>query len=393
MKYTFKDLDNQGMYDSTQVIFIAGPYNIFNNIVSDKLRFMCKGSLDPDSLDEDLLQEFNLSKSDTISWNKSIDFQAFLDVVKIPAITGKWFCSIDYKMLTKKQKESMERYYKTPSSNGVLVVTLNDFADYKFYLRNRIIENSNNTHLIQLSFPSRTSLVGIVTSMMEERGVGVEKKAAELFVLRMSSSYDDYEEVIDRICLYNKGNTINYQNMVEQLKGVENYVLDDFLFQLTAPIRSKKIVSTRKIYRMEEAMISEFGARKLVTKLKYKVEDLIEMRMLINKGIVPIRVRYSVEEAKRRMGEGNRLHKLSDFSFRKTATLASKTSLRDWIFIKMILNSVEAKSSESEYEKVIHTLINRSILNEHRILNDIGVSNIIEEGLFDINSTQYIDAL
>lgn len=392
MKYSFKDIENQAMYDTAQVLFITGPYNIFNNIVSDKLRFMCKGSLELGEEDNEVLREFNMSAFDDGVLSNTIDFQTFIDVVKMPAVTGKWFCSVDYKMLTKKQRDMLDKFYKRPSENGVLVVSLSEFNDYKYFLKNRIIASSVHSHLIQLSFPNRRGLVDIVTNMLNERDVKVVQKAAELFVLRMSSSYDDYEEVIDRISLDNKGNTLTYEDMVNQLKGIENYVLDDFLFQLTAPIRSKKIVATRKIYRMEAAMLQEFGARKLVTKLKYKVEDLIEMRMLINKGIIPIRVKYSVEEAKKRMGENNRLNKLSEFSFRKTATLASKTSLKDWILIKMILNSVDSnKSPDSEFERVLHIIINRSVLPEIRIKNDIGVANIINEGLFDINSRQYVD--
>lgn len=390
MKYSFKDIDNEGMLTSTAMMFIAGPYSIFNNMINDKLREMCKGSINLSEDTTDLMDEFSVSDNDdTIS--NSLDFGEFMEVVKVPAVTGKWFCSVDFSVLSKRHKDVLDRYYKRPNKNGVLVVTIQDFADYKMFLRNRILGSALNSHLIQLSFPNRTTLVNLVTKFMGDRGVTVAQKAAELFVMRMSASYDEYAETIDNVCLNRKGQTLTYPDMIESLKGIDNYILEDFLIQLTVPMKSHKIVSSRKIYKMEAAMLEEFGERQLVNKLRYKVEDMIDMRMLINKGIVPIRVKYSVPESKRRMGEEHRLNKLSDFAFKKLASVACRTSLKDWMFIKMILNSADSKWSDTEYERIVHILVNRSVFCESRIMNDIGITDIVSEGLFEVNKMQYSD--
>lgn len=388
MKYNFKDIVNNAMYSTAQVVFICGPYGIFNNIVSDKLKDLCKGKIE--NVDTALFQEFELSAFESDSTSNSVDLLDFFELVKMPAISGKWYCLADYKMLTKKQVELVKRYYKHPSENGVLILLLREFADYKDFIRDKYIAASQNVHLIQLSFPNRKVLVELVTELFSEHSVKVAPKAVELFVMRMSTSYDEYAEIIERISLNYKNGTITYSNMVEELKGIDNFVLDDFLEQLTEPIKSDKIVTTRKIYKMESAMLADMGAKKLVEKLKYKINDLIEMRKLINSGIVPIRVRFSVDEAKRRMGENHPLYKLSDFSFRRMAYLASKTSLWDWTFMRMVLDRVNSRSTPAEYERVIQILVNRTRFCEDRRMNDIGVSDIISRGLLSINSTPYI---
>lgn len=388
MKYNFRDIVNDKLYSTAQVVFICGPYGIFNNIVSDRLRELCKGKIE--NVDTALFEEFELSAFDSDSSNNSVDLMEFFELVKMPAISGKWYCLVDYKMLTKKQLDAVKKYYKHPSENGILIILLREFADYKDYLRDKFISASQNVHLIQLSFPNRKVLVELVTDLFEKHNVKVAPKAVELFVMRMSTSYDEYDEVIERISLNYKNSTINYSNMVEELKGVDNFVLDDFLEQLTEPIKSDKIVTTRKIYKMESAMLADMGAKKLVEKLRYKINDLIEMRKLINSGIVPIRVRFSVEEAKRRMGENHPLYKLSDFSFRRMAYLASKTSLWDWTFMKIVLSRVNGRSTPAEFERVIQILVNRTRFCEDRRMNDIGVSDIISKGLMDLNSTPYL---
>lgn len=389
MKYTFKDIYNDSMYKETQVLLITGQYNIFNNLVNDKFRELCKGKIDI-AENASLLEEFEISEfdSDGVSSN-SLEFSDFIQYVKAPPVTGKWFCSVNYNTLSKKDREQLKKYYKNPSSYGVLIVKLFEFSEYKEFIRDRVLTNSLVSSIIQLNFPNRRVLQRVVHDICESKNVEISQKAIELFIMRMSSSYDDYEDVLNEICMLKENGSISYEDMLDHLKGIENFILDDFLMQLTVPIASRKIVTSRKIYKMEKAMLSEMGARKLVNRLKYKIDDIIEMRYIINKGIVPINVKYSVKESKERMGEGNRLNKLSDLAFKKTAYLASKSSLKDWVFIKMLLNSVNNKSKDCEFERVIHSIVNRSVYSENRLMNDIGIINVIDEQLYKVNSTRY----
>ncbi len=389
MKYRFGDINNEEIYKTTRVMFITGQYAIFNNIVSDRLKKICKGSLQITPEEEKLLNEFSMSNFDSNEVYNSIDFATFLEVVKTPAVTGRWFCSMEYKMLTKKQKEQLDRYMKKPSENGILVITLLEYQDYKPFLRNKAITTNQYTHLIQLSFPYRGILQSLVREMIEERGASVSDKALELFVLRMSNSYDDYGTVIDNICEGKKGAEMSYEDMKSALAGIENYVIDDFMEELLKPIKSKRIMTNRKIYKMLGALTSEYGAKALATKILYKVNDLIDMRIAINTGLVPVKIGFSVKEAKERLDEDNRLKKINDFSFKKYAYLSSRTSLRDWIYIKMILSNVKTVWNEAEYERVLHCVIHRGIMSPNRLLNDIGISNIIEEQLYDINTAFY----
>ena len=393
MKYRFQDIDNTQMYGSCRVIFVAGQYPIFNNIVIDKIREQCKGDIE--GLDQETVEKF-ISEFTGSSYesNASLDFKEFIDVVKVPPVSGKWFCNVDYSFLTKKQKDLLSRYYKKPSENGILVVTMTDWKDYRFFLNNRGVTGNKYTHIIQLSFPSRSTLKTLVVSFFKERKVNVSEQAAELFIMRMSNAYNEYDDTIDKICVgIKEWDTISYADMVSSLKGVENYVLDDLLERLTVPIKSKKVVGRRKIYKMLNAVISDMGAKVIVNKLKYKLDDLIEMRIQINNGNIPVMVKYSIEKVKGRLGEDSRLQKLSDYAFKRYAYLASQTSLKDWYFMKLILSNIKNSWSEAENERALLALVHRSTMSNDRLVNDIGIKNTLEEGLTRLNGIFYDESI
>lgn len=395
MKYRFSDIDNKQMYDNGRVILIAGQYPIFNNIVIDKVRNSCKGDMqnfDEEAIDK-FISEFNGGGYE-ISNNTSLDFNEFMDVVKVPPVNGKWFCNIDYSFLTKKQKETLTRYYKKPSEHGVLVVTMEDWKDYKFFINNRAITGNNFTHLIQLSYPSRATLKELVIGFFKKRRVTVSEQGAELFIMRMSNAYNDYADTMDKVCIGKKEyEAISYADMIDSLKGVENYVLDDLLEQLMVPIKSKKVVLRRKIYKMLNAIVSDMGAKAIVNKIKYKLDDLIEMRIQINAGNIPVMVRYNIEKVKGRLDDENRLNKLSDYAFKRYAYLASQTSLKDWYFMKLILSNVKNSWSEVENERVLLSLVHRSTMSTDRLMNNIGIKNTLEENLMRLNCIFYDDSI
>ena len=394
MVYNFSDIYNDTLYKNSRIIFITGKYNIFNNIVVDKFKDVSKGDILVDGLDSDIFEEFGLSDISTDKVSNNIDIDTFFTTSNAAPVSGKWISIVDYNALTKTQKNKLGVYMKSPSENGILVIRLSDYKDFKEYLRNKIILNSSNINLIKLSFPSKSTLKEILYNKFISCNIDVSYKALDLFIMRLSSNYDTYDDVINSI-VNNLGSMqsknkiqLSYKDMLEYLKGVQFYILDDFILQLLIPIKTKKIVTNRKIYKIEKEMLNELGAKGLVNKLRYRVDDLIEMRMAINNGYIPIRVKYSVQESKRRLGESSKLNKLSDYSFKYTAYIASKTSLKDWLFIKMLLNNIENISNIEEYERVIHSIVNRSTFNENRLLNDIGVIDTIENSLYELNNTK-----
>lgn len=392
MKYNFSNITEPVIYDSCQVMFVTGPYNIFNNIVIDELK---DRSITIAGYEEDteLLAEFGIKteKQSEIKVSNSVDFQTFMDVVDMPNVNGKWFCSVDLGTMSKKHKEIVKKYITKPSKNGILVVYSNDFRDYREFLRNRALNQSPVSHIIQLSFPNRGILTQIVKQLFEQRGVEVGLKAVELFVMRLSSSYDDYEETIDKLCIGKENTELTYEEMLEGLRGIENFVLDDLVHRLLVPVPNNSTSANKKMYKMISALIQEFGPEKLVSKLKYKIDDYIDFRLAINSGIIPIKVKYSVAEAKNRLGEDSRLTKIPDFQFRRMSYIASQTSLRDWTYMRLILNNVTSRYRKESYEKVLYSLVNRSNLSEYRLNTDIGLVNSISPDLDRLNKMVYIE--
>ena len=175
--------------------------------------------------------------------------------------------------------------------------------------------------------------------------------------------------------------------MKEYTKDYQSYMMDDFINQLLVPQKGIKVYKKRKIYKMLES-VADDGYWAVVRNMRYRIDDLIEMRLQINNGIVPTKVRYSITEVKESLGKDNRLYKLNKFKFRKIANVASQTSLKDWYYIKMLLYTVK---NGDEYGSLcaLISIIHRGALSNERILNDLKIKNIIEEELYPLNSVLY----
>lgn len=388
MKYTFNDLLDNKIYDNTTVMFITGKYNIFNNMVSDELK---SRSISDDiiELDNETLAEFNISSDESSDYSTTVDFDTFIDVKNVANINGKWFCKVDLSTMTKKSKEVLNNYIKQPSSNGILVVTANEFMDYKYYLNNKIIMNSNSVHLIQLNWPNKKMLEEIVIAMFKERSITIDKASARLFIMRMSNLYDNYIETIDRMCDGLENYIIDYKEMQDKLKGIQNYVIEDFVELLLEPLINDK-TNGKKIYKMLGSLLNEFEPQNLVYKIIKIAKEELEFREYINSGYIPIKVHYSFKEIKKAIGDKSEISKLSEYQFRKKALLASKTSLRDWQYIILILSNVR-DYNRSSYEKVLYTLVSRSIISSSRLNNDIGIDNILTSDIKLLDTIRYED--
>lgn len=448
MKFAFKDIFDESMYNTANVILVTGQYAIFNNIVVDKCRNMCKSGLD--DIDIPYLKELSLSlpiregvMTDGSSSN-SVTLEKFFDVYRSAPLDGKWFCNINYEALTKKEQEKLVNYFKLSSSNGLLVVTMTDWKDYRQFLKKKDITESKKVHLIQLSFPSRVVLKDILRDTFKKNGYKVRDEVLDLFIMRMSNAYDAYKETVEIVLQSVKdvpnSKEITMAQMKEALTGIENYVLDDFITELTKRMGSTKISTNRKIYKMYKSLLDTMGAVKLVKTLRSKIDTIIELRLLINSGVIPIRIRYSAKEVKDRIermypdeeeedtvdkgketrdskgdgegkdksdGEGKgdgtekkKVYKkltpiqsvkaLTTFAFKKYAKISSLTSLKDWYYIKMMLYRADGKYiTDEEAQKIILSIMHRTVLNTSRLTNDIGVDNIIESELYDLNTVLF----
>ena len=222
----------------------------------------------------------------------------------------------------------------------------------------------------------------------------------------MSSAYDDYNMVIDKICNENipqeyfeaiksadkddfEKIEITKDMIISSMHGIENYVFDDLIYALVKNQNTDKIKKGIQVYRIIHILAEEFGYRVLVNKLKAKIDIMIKFRIAIDDGIIPILVNYYVDEAKQRLGKDNKLSEMSDYAFKRYANLASRTSLRDWMYMKLILLNVKGYSEE-QYETALYSLASRRSLSELRINNDIGIENSLNADLRYIDSIQYV---
>ena len=399
MEYRFQDIDNDNMYNSCHVMYVLGGYDIFNNMVIDRLRSMAV----PKELVETSSEYLNnfmadlvandANETDSSAGMNTVSFNEFIELKGSYPMRGRWYCSVSYNELNSKQLESLNEYIKSSKGSGILVVSCREYKDYRNILKSRFIKNSKNVHMIQLSFPSRNKLSDIVSAKLNSGGVKANDKAIQLFIMRLSNAYDDYNKVLDGIIDTYKGKNIGYDEMLDSLRGIENYVLDDFIDQLTAGVKNRKIVKSRKIYRMLNSLLESMSAESLVKKLRNKVDILFELRRLINNGTIPVLVRYSATSIQDKLPDTSKVKSLSSKAFKRYSLIASKTSLEDWFLMSVILKGNNRCMSrirgELEYRHILIELVHRTIASPERLMNDIGVKNVLDESLFNLNTVFY----
>ena len=385
---------NSELYTESRVVIILGSYPIFNNIVADKLK---KSAIPPflhSSLSSDFEDDFVVSKG-TESLN-SLNLDEFIRNKDTYPIVGKWYSLVNYGSLSDKHKTFIFDYISKTSDSGILVINCDNFKEYKKFKFNNVIKNSKTVNLIDLSFPNRTTLKSVILDLLAKfnnsHKIKVSEKALDLFIMRLGSDYNSYYGILQEIANDFKSTEVGYDDILSYIKNIDNYNIDEFIERLVTTKVKDKFVTTRKVYRAYYSLCEDIGIKKLISRLTYKIEDIIEMRYLINIGKVPILVRYGVKSIQDTLDNTSRLKKLSSFSFKKLAKLASLTSLRDWFYIKMIISKYDInKITDIQGEQVIHSIIHRGAFSSNRINNDIAILNDIGN-LYEINKLEYSGA-
>ena len=390
MKYTFKDFNNPELFSNKlRVLIVTGQYAIFNNMICDKVKDMCKGA--DIEYDSELFAEFGIAidKNNDAQLSNKADFSGFMEVVKSVPTSGKWYCNTPISILTKKQKEQFKEYIKNPSDNGILVLFSTEYKEYMEYLRDRTINQSQYVHLIQLSFPDKELLQKIVEQKFKENGVYIEKQEIETFIFRMSTAYDDYDAVITNICNdIDEGHTITKSELLSKMHGINNCVIDDFIDKLLVPFKNDTPTNRKAIFKMLGALLEEYGAEDLCKRLKKQIDVFITFRQEINKGNIPVLIKYSLREIRERLGENHPLNKISDFRFKRMAFIASRTSLRDWVYMRLILENTSYYNPRS-YEEALYRLTVRSVLNPVVLNCDISIGSLDTVTLKEIDDVKY----
>jgi hypothetical protein len=394
MKYTFKEMLNAEIYQNTRVMFVLGKYTLFNNMVADELKEMCIE--DSEEFGTNTVpvvsSEFGLDDEALEGGTaNSVDFNTFMDVIGVLSINGKWYCRVEYSSLTKKQLERLMAYIKDPSINGILVVSSTEWKDYRDLLKNRILSFSKVSHIMQLSFPSKDILKVLVGQLFSDKGVEIDNGAIDFFITRMSSAYESYEEVIDDIVTKHGQSYLDIKSIKNYMKGIENFIIDDFIRELVKPMVSDK-TNSKKVLKIMMALEDEYGAKGLVYKLIPLIDEALEFRVLINSGSIPIGINYFYKDVINGLGgENSKYGKMSEWKFRSKAILASQTSLRDWEYMKLILNKAieNVKISDAEMDikcqRALYDLCTRSVITADRVNNIIGIDDVLDKGL------RYID--
>ena len=394
MLYKFGGIYNNDMYNTCNVMIIGGEYQIFNNLVSDKLKSIATPVFGG-NIDLDLVSEFTVSTSDTMS--NVVSFDEFFRVKSSYPMVGRWFCSVNYSLLTDKQKNTLKEYIKQNTDTGILVVYCDNYKFYREFTKNRALQASKTAHFIQLSYPNRQILKTIVVDLLAlysgNKNIKVSDKAVELFIMRLGSDYNSYSSILQTIAVDYRDKYIGYDDILQYIQNIDNYNIDEFIERLVKTKINDKFVKTRKVYKAYYSIVEDIGAESFLRRLEYKIKALVEMRVYINNGKVPVLVRYGAKEVQDSLPDNSPLKKLSTFSFKRLARLANETSLRDWSYILMLIKSSRYSKfkTEEQCESIIHSIIHRYVFSSERLNNDMGITDTLSSSLYALNKTKYTD--
>jgi hypothetical protein len=383
------------LYTESNIVVILGSYPIFNNIVSDRLKKSAIPEFLHSNMGSDLSDEFIASSSNDAMNNISLD--EFIRNKDTYPMMGKWFCIVNYNSsLTKAHKDFIHDYISKSKDSGILVINCSDFREYKYFKRSGIIKNSKNVNLIDLSYPDRGTLKLVILDLLAKLNNGnkiqVSEKALDLFIMRLGNDYNGYYSILQVIANDFKHSSVGYDDIMHYIKNVDNYNLDDFIERLVTTKTTDKFVKTRKVYRAYYSLCESIGVKRLIYRLSDKIDAIIEMRYLINIGTVPILVRYGAKSIQSGLEDDSKLKNLSSFSFKKLARIASLTSLRDWFYIRMMLNKYDKTTiRDTQGEQIMHSIIHRNAFSSNRINNDIAILDDIEN-LYSLNKIRYSGA-
>lgn len=398
MKLSFNEVGDRRILGRFRIAIVTGQYDLFINQVVDNIKDLCRGEISV-NLNEyrELSADFGIDTSEDEEDEQgnlySMNFNDFIEVVNNPPVSGLWYCGVYYSQLRGDQKKAFQEYMKRPSRFGYLVVICKEYGEYKDFLYNRLITKSDQIALFSLSFPNRQFLKDTINKLCLDRNIKLEPRAVEAFINRMSTKYDEYPLMLDKV-VNNMPSSYDIVNVTladlnRILKGIEYFNMDDFVSALTVPLSSGK-TNNKKIIRMLYSMIDVYGAKGVVVRLKSKINECIDFRLMINDGTVPVGVTFFYSDIVKRLGD-NKYAKLEEWRFKQKAELAASTSLRDWEYMKFILNKTNERSTDTDCQKALYELATRSVLSPSRINNIIGLENILEDGVSRLDSVKYRD--
>lgn len=390
MKYTFRDILNEEIYNNCSFCIVAGSNYIFTNMIIDTFKdILIKDTLDTDGV-KSVSNDFNLPDDSKAS--NYVDLDTFRQVIGSPSINGKWFCICDYKTLSKNQKGYIEMYKRSPSKLGMILVYSTDYKDYKSFLKDNVLNTSRASHLFDLRYIHVYTLKQIVMAMFETKGRNIDVNALEYFIVKVGRAYDNIEDMVDSVIEESKSKGIGINEVKNALKNVENFTIDDFVQELLSPLRNSN-TSNKKVYRMMVSMIEEYGCDGTLRKLSYEINNLTEFRKYINNGTIPVSISYLYSDCIKKIGNNSRISKYAEHIFRRKALLAAQTSLEDLVYIKMIINSAISSYKEEVCYRALYAIVSRSVLSEDRINNIVGITNIIESEYTYLDKYVYIDSV
>lgn len=361
------------------VIIICCRYPIFSNMIIDRCSKYCKGKIDVNISE---YKEFLFGSSDENTEEGFLDFETFRNYVAGRKAIGKWYSRLEYDILNKNQINSLYEYLKYPSDNGLLVITVRDWKNIKKILDNSYYKTHSKIGVYNIGFPSKRTLSKVIEDIFKQHNIEIDKAAINLFITRMGNNYNAYSEELERIMEDNGGGKVTYKQMLSYMSGIYNYAVDDYLEGIVKPIEKDKVVISRKSYKVLKSLLNEYTALQVVSRIKRRIRQMIEYRLYINKGIIPVEGAYDVKKIQASLPEDSQIKSVSSIYFRQSAEIAKKTTLKDWCLVLVMLTSA---NDEKSAFRILLSVANRSVYNTDRLLNNLKIKDVIKEELVTLN--------
>lgn len=349
-KDTYVDIDNiRANYD---IVYVLCSNLFFSNLVIDRL---LDGTEKKISLSDDLMEELNLPSTDGKSLRQN-SLGEFLKVVNTPNVLGRWVCLVDYSSLQKQDLTQLSNYNMNSTSNGLLVVRVSDFRQYSNILNAKGVKTSKKVATLVYPYISHDILKPELIRYFKSAGITFDSHVTvSNLIYRIGTNYGQYQEVLNRLEL------VDNKLTAEIFTDIDNY---DSLDLVTEVLRCKskgKAIRKTKVHKVLNILLETYTIEKLVTSIRYCLKDLIDFRILINQGVIPVIVEVDCDTIKANLDDTKyeRIKKFSTYKFKRYLKLASEISSSDLLGVYIIIGQLKSGNPEITYYSIINSLLGR----------------------------------
>ena len=276
----------------------------------------------------------------------------YISNIATPSLYGRHFYVCDYGGLNANEIKKLHEYNKHSNSNGLLVVTVNEYKNYVRFMGKEY--TNNNSVMVLHGYVSKDVLKPILKTYLAKNNISYDNEnTLETLMYQVGSKHSIYFDLVSRLDGY--GGKLTYEILKNELQDVQNVDVLDLLVLILKNKSSKKLLKKNNIYKTLDLLLGMYKVEDIIKKMRYYINDLIKLRNIINSGKIPLVKNLDIEKVL--MSLEDSFKGITAYRMGKYIAILEETSLVELLCVQFILNEVTF-SELGNYNKLLG-IINR----------------------------------